>query len=205
VAEPAFMILDPPSVATFEPFRRRDEGATPGDVSSVREPDVAAAAAGDGAAYERLYRLHLARIHGLARRMMGPADAEEMTQEVFVRAWTKLASFRGDSAFGTWLHRLAVNLILERRESRNLRQSRLTGDETAFHRLSGPRTRTDLAMDLDQAIDRLPDGARQVFVLHDVEGYKHREIATLLGTATGTSKAQLHRARLLLRRFLRPK
>jgi RNA polymerase sigma-70 factor (ECF subfamily) len=168
--------------------------------------DVQRAAAGDAAAFERLYRGHVARVHSLARRMLGGEDADEMTQDVFVRAWTRLSSFRGEAAFGTWLHRLAVNLILERRESLALRRRRHVDDPTpAFERLSVGPARRDVALDYEQALERLPDGAREVFVLHDVEGYKHREIADLLGISSGTSKAQLHRARMLMRGTLERK
>ena len=165
-------------------------------------PDAVLAAAGDQSAFERLYRSHVSRIHGLARRMANGQEAEELTQDIFVRAWQKLGTFRGESAFGTWLHRLAVNVILERRRTKAIESSRYRDDEQAFeHAASRPAT-PDAAMDLESAIDTLPDGARQIFVLHDIEGHKHREIAVLLGISSGTSKTQLHRARMLLRSHL---
>ena len=165
--------------------------------------NVALAASGDGHAFERLYRAHVARIHSLAWRMAGADHADEMTQDVFVRAWEKLGTFRGDAAFGTWLHRLAVNLILSRRTRLGQERQRFTDSEQALELYSGRQhTTPELAIDFDTAVGRLPQGARQVFVLHDVEGYKHHEIAGLLGIATGTSKAQLHRARMLLRGHL---
>ncbi len=165
--------------------------------------DAARAAAGDQHAFERLYRAHVVRVHGLARRMTGSQDADELTQEIFVRAWQKLGTFRGESAFGTWLHRLAVNVILERRRSRLVQRSRQYDDnESVFRWAASPSTSPDLAMDFDAAIERLPAGAREIFVLHDIEGHKHREIATLLGISSGTSKTQLHRARMLLRAHL---
>lgn len=161
------------------------------------------AASGDAAAFERLYRAHAARIHTLARRMMGPDEADEATQDVFVRAWEKLKTFRGESAFGTWLHRLAVNLILGRRASAATRRDRFREDETAMESAAARRSTPELAMDFDAAIGRLPDGARQIFVLFDVEGYRHEEIAELLGISAGTSKSQLHRARMILREHLK--
>ncbi|HEY3215560.1 MAG TPA: RNA polymerase sigma factor [Candidatus Eisenbacteria bacterium] len=164
--------------------------------------DARLAAAGDARAFERLYRGHVAQIHALARRMAGAEDAAELTQEVFVRAWEKLGTFRGESAFGTWLHRLAVNLILSRRAARTLRRSRFEEGEEVFEVLPSRAAGTDQRMDFETAIGKLPEGARQIFVLHDVEGYKHQEIAALLRIASGTSKAQLHRARMMLRQTL---
>lgn len=167
-----------------------------------RDSDVALAASGDASAFERLYHVHTARVHSLVRRMLGSGEADEVTQDVFVRAWQKLHTFRGEAAFATWLHRLAVNVVLERRRTFAVQRSRMTDDEEAFDTASAPPVRIDLAMDFEQAIERLPGGAREILVLHDVEGYKHREIASLLDITTGTSKRQLHRARLLMRRHL---
>ena len=164
--------------------------------------DAALARNGDLRAFERLYRAHCARVHGLARRMMGGEDAAEITQDVFVRAWEKLGTFRGESAFGTWLHRLAINLILTRRAQRAVRRSRELDDPEALEAVPAKAKGSDLSMDFENAIERLPEGARQVFMLHDVEGYKHEEIGALLGVNPGTSKAQLHRARMILRRHL---
>jgi RNA polymerase sigma-70 factor (ECF subfamily) len=172
--------------------------------ASVADDDVAAAAAGDVRAFEALYQRHLPRVHGLVRRMTAGRDADEVTQDVFVRAWQKLSTFRGASSFGTWLHRLAVNVVIERFRSEAVVRRRLYDDERVFDRLSAPRVSADLAMDFETAIAGLPDGAREIFVLHDVQGYKHREIAVLLEISAGTSKAQLHRARMMLRRVLRP-
>jgi RNA polymerase sigma-70 factor (ECF subfamily) len=166
--------------------------------------DVALAQSGDTRAFERLYRSHAARVFSLARRMMGPESAEEATQDVFVRAWQKLSSFRGEAAFGTWLHRLAVNLLLSQRSRAGRERARLEPTDTALEHRAGRGPRPELLMDLETAIGRLPEGARQIFVLHDVEGYKHEEIGGLLGIAVGTSKAQLHRARMLLRSHLEP-
>jgi RNA polymerase sigma-70 factor (ECF subfamily) len=164
--------------------------------------DVALAAAGDHRAFERLYRLHAARVHSLVRRMAGPdGDPHELTQDVFVRVWQRLSTFRGDAAFGTWLHRLAVNLVINwQRGSARGRRLFKEGEEADL--LPARATSPDAAMDLEDALARLPAGARQVFVLHDVEGYRHEEIAGLLGVTTGTTKAQLHRARMLMRGHL---
>lgn len=164
--------------------------------------DVALAAGGDTQAFRRLYDAHVGRIHSLARRMIGPDLAAEATQDVFVRAWQKLASFRGESQFGTWLYRLALNLMLSRRAQLALRRQReIADDELLALQPDRPRS-GDLSLDFETAIGRLPEGAKQVFVLHDVEGFKHEEIAGMLGVTSGTSKAQLHRARMLLRRVL---
>jgi len=163
---------------------------------------VRRAVAGDEGAFEGLYRRHVARIHTLVRRMADGQVADEVTQDVFVRAWTKLATFRGDAAFGTWLHRLAVNVVLSRRRSDRSERGWLTGDDTALAEV-GTRPRASwAALDLEAAIARLPEGARQVFVLHDVEGWTHEEIAAQLGLVPGTSKSQLSRARAALRRML---
>ena len=171
--------------------------------SSDEREDVRRASAGDVEAFERLYRRHVPRIHGLTRRMLGEDLADEVTQDVFVRAWKKLDTFRGDAAFGTWLHRVAVNLVLARRKELGRRRDRFVADgEAALQREARAVPRPTTRIELDAALARLPEGARQVFVLHDVEGYRHREIAELLGVTTGTTKAQLHRARMILRRHL---
>jgi RNA polymerase sigma-70 factor (ECF subfamily) len=167
-----------------------------------RDTDVALAAAGDASAFERLYQLHVARIHSLARRMLGSHEADEVTQDIFVRTWQKLGQFRGDSAFSTWLHRLAVNVAIERRRSYAIQRERMSTDPDALDFVAVAPGRGDLRVDFEQALERLPAGAREIFVLHDVEGYKHREIAAMLGVASGTSKRQLHRARMLMRRHL---
>jgi RNA polymerase sigma-70 factor, ECF subfamily len=166
------------------------------------DPDVALAAAGDASAFERLYRTHVVRIHNLTRRMLGGQDADEVTQDIFVRTWQKLGQFRGESAFSTWLHRLAINVVIERRRTFAIQRERMTDDVTALDGLSVRPARADLSVDMEHGIDQLPPGAREIFVLHDVEGYKHREIAAMLGIATGTSKRQLHRARMLMREYL---
>lgn len=166
--------------------------------------DVAAAARGDARAFARLYEEHKGRIYGLAVRMAGYERAAELTQDVFVRAWQKLGSFRGDAQFSTWLHRLAVNWIISRRTSWATERMRFLDAEDALDGLAARPAQADLSMDFETAIARLPAGARMVFLLHDVEGYRHEEIAKLLGVTSGTTKAQLHRARMLLRSVLSP-
>lgn len=165
--------------------------------------DVARAASGDTAAFERLYRTHVGRVHALARRMIGVEDAEDVTQEVFVRAWRKLDKFRGDSSFGTWLYRLAVNVILARRATIGNYRTRFLDEAAASaDQNSAKRRHVDVQVDMERAIRKLPAGARRVFVLHDVEGYTHEEIAEMLQVTAGTSKSQLHRARMTLREHL---
>ena len=165
--------------------------------------DVQRAAAGDTTAFERLYQSHSARIHALCRRMAGADDADDLTQEVFVRAWRKLDRFRGEAAFGTWLYRLAVNVILARRATLGSYRARFAAEDAAPADATPSRRRSlDVRMDMERAIQKLPDGARRVFVLHDVEGYTHEEIAEMLSVSAGTSKSQLHRARMSLRQYL---
>jgi RNA polymerase sigma-70 factor, ECF subfamily len=180
---------------------------SPVDAVPSAEPltDVARAAAGDVRAFEELYRAHLARVHSLVRRMRAGRDADELTQDVFVRLWQKLGTFRGDSSFTTWLHRLAVNVVIERFRTDKVRRARLHDGEDIFETLPGPAQTRDLGMDFEAALEKLPDGAREIFVLHDMEGHKHHEIATMLEISAGTSKAQLHRARMMLRKHLGPR
>lgn len=167
--------------------------------------DVALAAAGDRQAFERLYRTHANRVFTLCARMSGSRSrGEELTQDVFVRTWEKLPQFRGESAFSTWLHRLAVNVVLNARKIEGKHASRTEQSDVEDERRD-EMSRAPLhieRMDLAQAISGLPEGARKVFVLHDIEGYKHEEIAEMMGITSGGSKAQLHRARLLLREAL---
>lgn len=160
------------------------------------------AAVGDEGAFERLYRRHVARIHTLVRRMAGPEAADELTQDVFVRAWDKLATFRGESAFGTWLYRLAINVVLSHRRSAHNERMALLDDDTALEFQVSPHPPAGMRLDLETAMARLPEGARQVFILHDVEGWTHEDIAGQLGLVPGTSKSQLSRARAALRRML---
>jgi RNA polymerase sigma-70 factor (ECF subfamily) len=172
------------------------------------DADATRAASGDRQAFERLYRKHVNRVYALCARMVADrARAEELTQDVFVRAWEKLHLFRGDSSFATWLHRLAVNVVLNDRKTEGRRRNRFE-EEDEEHGMDGYVGVVGMVLapgdllDLEKAITRLPPGARRVFTLHDVEGYKHEEIAEMLGVTTGATKAQLHRARMLLREAL---
>ena len=167
--------------------------------------DVALAAGGDRQAFERLYRMHSNRVYSLCTRMCGSrTKGEELTQDVFVRTWEKLPQFRGESAFSTWLHRLAVNVVLNARKTEGRAADRTDESDVSDDRWEeAARAPMHIErMDLAEAIAKLPAGARKIFVLHDVEGYKHEEIATMMGITSGGSKAQLHRARLLLREAL---
>jgi len=202
----ASALLDRPLFPPMVGFHPVPETVESRDVGS-EATSIARAKRGDEGAFESLYRRHVGRIHALCLRLAhDPAQADELTQDVFVRVWQRMATFRGESAFGTWLHRLAVNVVISDRRSAWRRERRLVehdptgegGGVVALDRSASPATR----LDLEQAISRLPAGARTVFVLHDVEGYEHREIAALVGIAEGTSKAQLFRARRLLRRHL---
>jgi RNA polymerase sigma-70 factor, ECF subfamily len=171
-----------------------------GDLSDL----VARAQAGDEEAFASLYQTHVGRVHALCLRMAGDAHAAgDLTQDVFVRAWEALPNFRGDSALGSWLHRLAVNVFLCDKRSSSRREKRVTfAAEPGLLERAQETGSVALGMDLEQAIAALPERARLVFVLHDVEGYQHGEIAEMAGIATGTSKAQLFRARRLLRKAL---
>lgn len=169
--------------------------------------DVALAATGDRQAFERIYRTHVNRVFSVCVRMSGDRVlAEELTQDVFVRAWAKMNLYRGESAFSTWLHRLAVNVVLNARKTEGRRRGRFAateGEDPDDSMLALARTApAGISIDLEAAIAELPPGARRVFVLHDVEGYKHEEIAAMLEITSGGSKAQLHRARMLLREAL---
>jgi len=166
---------------------------------------VQQARSGDQRAFESLYRMHAGRVHALCLRLSGdPEEARSLTQDVFVRVWRKLDSFRAEGPFGAWLRRLAVNVALEDRRRRSRESKWLVPDGEERLRLgaSGRATDPQPAMDLERAVARLPEGARTAFVLHDVEGFRHREIATMTGLAEGTIKAQLHRARKLLRKTM---
>jgi RNA polymerase sigma-70 factor (ECF subfamily) len=169
---------------------------------------VAAAASGDAGAFEQLYRSHVGRVYGLCVRLVNGdrAKAEQYAQDAFVRAWENLRSFRGGAKFSTWLHRLTVNVVLG--EHRLLKrwvsfedmpeESGTPMELTTAH----PQARVGDRVDLERALAKLPKGARAVLILHDVEGYRHEEIAELTGIAVGTSKAQLHRARKLMKELL---
>ncbi|MFP5304640.1 MAG: RNA polymerase sigma factor [Gammaproteobacteria bacterium] len=186
------------------------QSATGGEGASADTQLARRAAAGDALAFERLYRTHVGRIYGLCVRLVDGdrAKAEQYTQDAFVRAWEKLDSFRGEAEFSTWLHRLTVNLVLG--EHRLLRRwvsfdegagEEADGDATLASGDHAPQAVGD-RIDIERALAKLPKGARTVLILHDVEGYRHEEIAGLTGIAVGTSKAQLHRARRLMREWL---
>jgi len=159
---------------------------------------------GDVAAFEALYRRHVGRVHGLCRRLArDAARAEEQTQEVFLRAWKNLGACGADRPFEAWLCRIAIHVAMADNRSfrRRFRREAVTQDGI-LPDTGVPAAPAGLALDLERAIERLPPGARQVFVLHDVEGFRHDEIGRFLGLSAGTSKAQLHRARKLLREAL---
>jgi RNA polymerase sigma-70 factor, ECF subfamily len=179
--------------------------------STMREDEAAAldsirrAQAGDVDAFELLYREHAGRVFALCLRLQGgdSADATELMQDVFIKAWRRLATFRGDCAFSSWLHRMAVNTMLENARSDRRRIARvLPMDDTSLLPGGARSSGVELKMDMEDAIASLPRGARLAFVLHDVEGFQHQEIAEQLSVSVGTVKAQLHRARRLLRERL---
>jgi RNA polymerase sigma-70 factor (ECF subfamily) len=165
---------------------------------------VERAQSGDREAFEQIYRQQVGRVHALCWRLTGDADlAEELTQEAFVRAWRKLHLFGARSALSTWLHRLTVNVVMADHRVHTPRRRRQLPLDDVHPELPADRQEgTEVALDLERAIAALPPRARSVFVLHDVEGYGHAEIAELAGMAVGTSKAHLHRARDLLRKAL---
>jgi RNA polymerase sigma-70 factor (ECF subfamily) len=179
--------------------------------STIREDEAAAldsirrAQAGDVDAFELLYRQHAGRIFALCLRLEAgnSADATELMQDVFIKAWRRISTFRGDCAFFSWLHRMAVNTMLENARSDRRRIARvLPMDDTSLLPGAARSSGVELKMDMENAIASLPKGARLAFVLHDVEGYQHQEIAEQLSVSVGTVKAQLHRARRLLRERL---
>jgi RNA polymerase sigma-70 factor (ECF subfamily) len=166
---------------------------------------VARCQAGDVEAFETIYRQHASRLYTLACRMAGsPEDGEDLLQEIFLQAYRKLGSFKGDATLGTWLYRLALNHCLDYVRSRQAKMNKLTStldSEIAFE--PAARRETPIArLDLERAVERLPEGCREAFVLHDVEGFDHKEVGKLLGIAEGTSKSQVFKARMKLRALL---
>jgi RNA polymerase sigma-70 factor, ECF subfamily len=163
---------------------------------------------GDADAFEELYRQHAGRLFNLACRMAGSMqEAEDLLQEVFLHAYRKLGSFRGDSSLGTWLYRLGMNQCLDHLRGRQAKMNQATDslDEDGAAEPAAPMPATPSAvnrMDLERAIGRLPHGCRAAFLLHDVEGFEHHEVATILGVSEGTSKSQVHKARMKLRMML---
>ncbi len=173
---------------------------------------IARAQRGDEAAFTSLYEAHKRRVYSLCLRMTGnTAEAEDLSQEAFLQLFRKISTFRGESAFSTWLHRLAVNVVLMRLRKKGLQQVSFdevdTSQEEPVKRDYGDDDRRLLGsvdrVSLGRAIDKLPPGYRSVFVLHDVEGYEHNEIAAMMDCSVGNSKSQLHKARLKLRESLR--
>src|SRR6266705_3776354 len=189
------------------PVRQRPSFPLPSKETTVGSAEdlVARCQAGDVEAFETIYRQHASRLYTLACRMAGsPEDGEDLLQEIFLQAFRKLGTFKGDASLGTWLYRLALNHCLDYVRSRQARMKKLTDtlDAEASIEPTARRTTPIAKLDLDRAIERLPDGCREAFVLHDVEGFGHKEIGELLGIAEGTSKSQVFKARLKLRGFL---
>ncbi len=201
----------------------RSEGCVPtgsvartrrNDAGEMAEPDaIRLAQQGDAPAFERLYQLHSRRVYSLCLRMVGnTAEAEDLTQEAFLQLFRKIATFRGESAFSTWLHRLAVNVVLMKLRKKSGKETSLEqvteGDEEAgtprrdFGAVDIELTGSIDRVNLQRAVDQLPPGYKSVFVLHDVQGYEHNEIAEIMGCSIGNSKSQLHKARMRLRDLL---
>jgi len=179
-----------------------------GDVRSADLDLVGRIRSGDGAAFEALYRQHATRLYNLASRMIGAqGEADDLLQDIFLLAYRKIGSFRGESSLGTWLYRLAMNQLLDHVRSRAARTGQVTDGledagllaDTSSHRLAD---RAINRLDLERAVGELPEGCRAAFVLHDVQGLEHKEVAQALGIAEGTSKSQVHKARLRLRTLL---
>ncbi len=204
------------------PTHRNDRCVPAGSVTRARrieageipEPElIRLAQQGDAAAFERLYQLHNRRVYSLCLRMVGnTAEAEDLTQEAFLQLFRKIATFRGESAFSTWLHRLAVNVVL-------MKLRKKSGKETSLEQVTDPdeesgTPRRDFGtldvrlsgsldrVNLQRAVEQLPPGYKAVFVLHDVQGFEHNEIAQIMGCSIGNSKSQLHKARMRLRDLL---
>ncbi len=182
--------------------------------SELPEPEaIRLAQQGDALAFERIYRLHSRRVYALCLRMVGnTAEADDLTQEAFLQLFRKIHTFRGESAFSTWLHRLAVNVVLMRLRKKTLAETSLEETTEPDEEAGGPRKDIggpDLRLagsidrvNLQRAIDQLPKGYKSVFVLHDIQGYEHNEIAEIMGCSIGNSKSQLHKARMRLRELL---
>jgi RNA polymerase sigma-70 factor, ECF subfamily len=201
----------------------KEDGDSRGDIvrapREVEPPElteedvVRLAQQGDAVAFEQIYRTHSRRVYALCLRMIGnPADAEELMQDAFLQLFRKIHTFRGDSAFSTWLHRLAVNIVLMKLRRKtlptdSLDESAEADEDTEKRRreIGGPDLRLNGSIDrirLQHAVHQLPTGYKQMFVLHDVEGYRHEEIAGILGCSVGNCKSQLHKARMRLRDLL---
>lgn len=188
-----------------DPKKRRGAGLSEADA-------IEKAKQGDAEAFEVLYNLHKRRVYSLCLRMTGnTADAEDLAQEAFLQLFRKIATFRGESAFSTWLHRMAVNVVLMQLRKKGLpvvplEETVETEEDTPKKELGAADTKLAGSLDrlqLERAIDRLPPGYRSIFVLHDVEGFEHNEIAEIVGCSIGNSKSQLHKARLKMRDLLK--
>lgn len=182
------------------------------DITSAKDLQLTQLAAkGDMAAFEEIYQRHHRRVYSICLRMLQNAhEAEDLTQDVFIQLYRKIGSFRGDSAFTTWLHRMTVNQVLMHFRKRNVKYEKTTEegetpDQVVVGTADPERMRVVDKIALENAIDQLPDGYKNVFVLHDVEGFEHEEVARILGCSVGTSKSQLHKARLKLRKLLKKK
>jgi RNA polymerase sigma-70 factor (ECF subfamily) len=186
----------------------------PTETGAISEAEaIRRAQQGDADAFERIYDLHSRRVYALCLRMVGnTADAEDLTQEAFLQLFRKIGTFRGESAFSTWLHRLSVNVVLMRLRRKTLAQTSLEettepDEEAGGPRkdLGGPDVRLSGSVDrvnLERAVQQLPPGYKSIFVLHDVQGYEHNEIAAIMNCSIGNSKSQLHKARMRLRELL---
>jgi RNA polymerase sigma-70 factor, ECF subfamily len=188
-------------------------GSTQSPRSATEADAIRLAQSGDGAAFEQLYQLHSRRVYALCLRMVGnPSDAEDLMQEAFLQLFRKIGTFRGESAFSTWLHRMTVNVVLMRLRKKSLPAASLEETTEPDEETGGPRKdigapdlRLSGAVDrvnLERSIEKLPPGYRTVFVLHDVQGFEHNEIAGIMGCSVGNSKSQLHKARTRLRELL---
>ena len=182
------------------------------DVSKATDLQLARSAShGDMGSFEELYKRHHRRVYSVCLRMLqNTSEAEDLTQDVFIQLYRKIGSFRGDSAFTTWLHRMTVNQVLMHFRKRTVKFEKTTEEgETPDQVVTGTanpeRMRIVDKIALDNAIDQLPTGYKNVFVLHDVEGFEHEEVAKILGCSVGTSKSQLHKARLKLQKLLKKK
>ena len=205
------------------PVFHSNQGVQTDEVQFTAEPAIAdlgkaadfqlaqAASRGNMAAFEEVYRRHHRRVYSICLRMLQNAsEAEDLTQDVFIQLYRKIGSFRGDSAFTTWLHRMTVNQVLMHFRKRTVKFEKTTEEgETPDQIVSGTsnpeRMRIVDKIALDNAIEQLPTGYKNVFVLHDVEGFEHEEVARILGCSVGTSKSQLHKARLKLQKLLKKK
>jgi len=199
-------------VSTAVPSPNR-VNATQSPKSATEAEAIRLAQAGDAAAFEHLYQLHGRRVYALCLRMVGnPSDAEDLMQEAFLQLFRKIGTFRGESAFSTWLHRMTVNVVLMRLRKKTLPAASLEETTEPDEETGGPRKdigapdlRLSGAVDrvnLERSIEKLPPGYRTVFVLHDVQGFEHNEIAGIMGCSVGNSKSQLHKARTRLRELL---